>query len=182
MMEESFACNDEAVTTAALELACDKLSINPCEPVPETPEERTSLEELAKQAEVQGHASYTFMKGGDESFTNLKDGDDVDSDDENFEMEIAPGYYVPFRGSKEVWRAVNNGNYLECCCLECGTELFCIADAEHVVCPNECCRMVNPVFDRPSHVTTTPYGAGMGLKKEWVRSSQTQRLSYASSA
>lgn len=106
-------------------------------------ESRKTLEELATQAQNQG----------------------ASMNEETFEMEIAPGYYVPFRNANEVWQAVENGCTLECFCLECSIQLVCVADAEHVVCPD--CSMVNPVFDRPAG-TGTPYGAGMGLKKEWV--------------
>jgi hypothetical protein len=86
-------------------------------------------------------------------------------DDGNYEMELSPGYYVPFRGAKEVWKAVAVNNTLACTCFECGIELVSVPDCEHVVCPD--CRMVNPVFDHPAGVTN-PFGAGIGLKKEWV--------------
>jgi len=88
------------------------------------------------------------------------------TDNGTYEMEIAPGYYVPFRSANEVWQAVANRHILACICMECCVELVCVADCEHVVCPD--CSMVNPIFDRPEFVTTPIYGAGMGLKKEWI--------------
>ncbi|CAB9508717.1 expressed unknown protein [Seminavis robusta] len=97
-------------------------------------------------------------------------------DDENYEMEIAPGFYVPFRGANEVWRAVDNNSTLECICLECGVELVSVADCEHVVCPEENCRMVNPVFEHPPGVTQV-YGAGLGFKKDWLLQEKRRRRS-----
>jgi hypothetical protein len=94
-------------------------------------------------------------------------------DEGSYEMELSPGYYVPFRGGKEVWKAVDAGNALECFCLDCGIELVSVPDCEHVICPD--CRMVNPVFGYPAGITN-PFGAGIGLKKEWVTSKkQNQR-------
>ncbi|CAB9524682.1 expressed unknown protein [Seminavis robusta] len=89
--------------------------------------------------------------------------------DETYEMELAPGFYVPFRGANEVWDAIDSHTTLECTCLECSIQLVCVRDCEHVVCPD--CRMVNPVFEHPAGVTN-PFGAGMGLKKEWITSEQ----------
>lgn len=87
--------------------------------------------------------------------------------EEECELEIAPGHYVPFRGGKETWRAVGLGGnaiaQLEC--FECGAHLVCLADCEYTVCPD--CRVVNPTFaadDGPRK----PFGVGMGFKKEWI--------------
>lgn len=87
-------------------------------------------------------------------------------DDENYEIEISPGEYLPFRGSQETWRAVYSGHTMETTCLECGLQLVSVNDCQCVVCSD--CRMVNPVFEHPRGVTAV-HGAGLGLQKDWLQ-------------
>ena len=89
---------------------------------------------------------------------------DQTEDHANYEMEIAPGHYVQFRGAHEVREAMAQGCAADYTCFECGLNLVSVRDCEHVICPD--CHMVNPVFDVPDECI--PYGAGMGLKKEWI--------------
>jgi len=89
-------------------------------------------------------------------------------DDDEHEMEISPGHYVPFRGAKETWQAVATHCIVELQCFDCAAILVCINDCEFTVCPD--CRVVNPVFsDDP---VGKPFGVGMGFKKEWVLKKQ----------
>ena len=90
----------------------------------------------------------------------------ADQEEETYEMEIAPGQYLPFRGSKETWRAIDEGNFLETSCLECGLELVSVPDCQCVVCSD--CKMVNPIFEHPPGVQAT-HGVGMGFQKEWIQ-------------
>ena len=93
-----------------------------------------------------------------------------DYDDEEHEMEISPGVYVPFRGAKETWHAVATQTTHELVCFDCSTDLVCINDCEYTVCPD--CRVVNPVFS--DHPVGKPFGVGMGFRKEWVVQKQKQ--------
>ncbi|CAB9504470.1 expressed unknown protein [Seminavis robusta] len=86
--------------------------------------------------------------------------------DHTMEMEVAPGVYLPFRGPKETWRALDNGTALETACMDCSVVLISVPDCENVVCPD--CHMVNPIFDHAKG--TTPFGVGIGLKKDWATS------------
>ncbi|CAB9521974.1 expressed unknown protein [Seminavis robusta] len=97
--------------------------------------------------------------------------DDGAYDDEEHEMEISPGIYVPFRGAKETWQAVATHTTHELDCFDCGLALVCINDCEFTVCPD--CRVVNPVFCEDP--IGKPFGVGMGFKKDWVVKKQHLR-------
>lgn len=60
------------------------------------------------------------------------------------EIEIAPGEYMPLRGSVETMDAVNNGSATQVACLACGIELQCVPDADLVICPD--CRVLSPTI------------------------------------
>jgi hypothetical protein len=58
------------------------------------------------------------------------------------EVEIAPGFFSPFRGSKETLAAISRGHSINVDCFGCCTSLICIADAEYVLCP--VCKVICP--------------------------------------
>ena len=58
-------------------------------------------------------------------------------------IEIAPGITARLRGAKETLRCVENDFYLPAMCFCCNTDLFCIMDANYVLCPN--CKVVSPM-------------------------------------
>jgi hypothetical protein len=58
------------------------------------------------------------------------------------QVEIAPGFFSPLRGSKETWDAISRGHSTNVDCFGCCTSLLCIADAEYVLCPD--CKVVSP--------------------------------------
>ncbi|CAB9496920.1 expressed unknown protein [Seminavis robusta] len=142
--DRSFACDSQYPLGYDLEEDCMAQERAVTEVPKQQNEDYKTFEELTSQAPIKSQSCAV---------------------NETYEMEIAPDFYVPFRGAKEVWDALDNGSTLECTCLECFIQLVCVGDCEHVVCPD--CRMVNPVFEHPAGVTS-PFGAGMGFKKEWI--------------
>jgi hypothetical protein len=58
-------------------------------------------------------------------------------------MEIVPGQYVRLRGAEETWHAIRQDAYVPCICSGCGNTIFCMDDADYVLCP--ICREVSPV-------------------------------------
>ena len=62
---------------------------------------------------------------------------------ENSMMEVAPGVNVPLRGSTETWHAIKDGRVTVTTCCACQLELYCIEDAEFVICPD--CWVVSSV-------------------------------------
>jgi hypothetical protein len=63
----------------------------------------------------------------------------------NKTIEVAPGEYMKLRGSEETWRAVCNDFYMPCTCKVCTETIFCISDADFVLCPT--CRVVSLMAD-----------------------------------
>ena len=59
------------------------------------------------------------------------------------QIEIAPGLTARLRGAKETWEAVENDFYMPTQCFCCQTDLFCIMDANYVLCPS--CKVVSPL-------------------------------------
>jgi len=72
-------------------------------------------------------------------------------------IEVAPGQFLNLRGAQETWQAVNDDFFLPCSCVICDQTIFCIADADYVLCP--VCRVVNPV----DFGTETSGSGGVGL-------------------
>lgn len=58
-------------------------------------------------------------------------------------IEVAPGTHMLLRGAEETWEAVRRGFYCSTVCLSCSEVVFCIQDANSVICPK--CRVVSPV-------------------------------------
>jgi hypothetical protein len=83
------------------------------------------------------------------------------------EMEIAPGVFVPLRGSQETLDAMREGNCVNVHCFCCAAKLLCISDAEYVVCPD--CRVVSPV-DLAGKCDVG--GVGLGLLAESLQINQ----------
>lgn len=56
-------------------------------------------------------------------------------------VEISPGVDVRLRGADETWKAIENDFYMPAECMACCANLFCILDADYVLCPD--CRVVS---------------------------------------
>jgi len=59
-------------------------------------------------------------------------------------VEVAPGVHVRLRGADETWRSIESDFYMPTQCLPCGLTVFCIQDADFVICPD--CRVVSPMM------------------------------------
>jgi len=58
-------------------------------------------------------------------------------------VEIAPGLKTHLRGYEETKACVGRDFFLPCLCYSCTMNLFCIMDANYVICP--VCRVVSPL-------------------------------------
>ncbi|CAB9526766.1 expressed unknown protein (Partial), partial [Seminavis robusta] len=78
-------------------------------------------------------------------------------------IEVSPGVSMPFRGSEETWEAIALNRIVRTECLGCSIQLYCVEDAELVVCPD--CQTMSP-----AHKTEDPQakrtGLGLGFKEE----------------
>lgn len=58
-------------------------------------------------------------------------------------IEVSPGEHLRLRGAHETWQAVQVDFYMPCECMCCPLTLFCIQDADFVLCP--ACKVVSPM-------------------------------------
>jgi len=58
-------------------------------------------------------------------------------------LDIGGGVKARLRRTKETMQAVATGNFVPVTCMGCTTDLFCITDAEFLVCP--VCKIVSPM-------------------------------------
>jgi hypothetical protein len=76
-------------------------------------------------------------------------------------IEISPGVHVRLRGAAETWKAIENDYYMPAECICCESTLFCIQNADFVLCPD--CRVVS----RMESVSSRGMGGvGLGFKYE----------------
>jgi hypothetical protein len=76
-------------------------------------------------------------------------------------VEISPGVHVRLRGADETWRAIENDYYMPAQCICCESTIFCIQNADYVLCPD--CRVVSRMEGLSSHGIG---GVGLGFKYE----------------
>jgi hypothetical protein len=74
-------------------------------------------------------------------------------------IEIFPGVNVPLRGADETWKAIQNDYYMPAECICCKSTIFCIQNADYVLCPD--CRVVSRM-EGPS--SSGIGGVGLGFK------------------
>jgi hypothetical protein len=58
-------------------------------------------------------------------------------------LEVSPGLHLQLRGADETWRAIQNDFYMPSECICCNLAIFCIQDADFVLCPG--CKVVGPM-------------------------------------
>jgi hypothetical protein len=73
-------------------------------------------------------------------------------------VEISPGVHERLRGADETLNAVKLDFYMPTECFCCSLTIFCIQDAEYILCPD--CRVVSPV---PGDVGDGLNSGGVGL-------------------
>jgi hypothetical protein len=76
-------------------------------------------------------------------------------------IEISPGVHVRLRGADETWKAIANDFYMPTECICCESMIFCIQNADYVLCPD--CRVVSRMEDPSSRGVG---GVGLGFKYE----------------
>jgi hypothetical protein len=76
-------------------------------------------------------------------------------------IEISPGVHVLLRGADETWKAIENDYYMPAECVCCESTIFCIQNADYVLCPD--CRVVSRMEGISSHGIG---GVGLGFKYE----------------
>jgi hypothetical protein len=76
-------------------------------------------------------------------------------------IEISPGVHVRLRGADETWKAIEQDYYMPAECLCCQATIFCIQNADFVLCPD--CRVVSRMEGSSSQGMG---GVGLGFKYE----------------
>jgi hypothetical protein len=76
-------------------------------------------------------------------------------------LEISPGVHARLRGADETWKAIKNDYYMPAECICCESTIFCIQDADYVLCPD--CRVVSRMEGLSSRGMG---GVGLGFKYE----------------
>jgi hypothetical protein len=76
-------------------------------------------------------------------------------------LEISPGVHARLRGADETWNAIENDYYMPAECICCESTIFCIQDADYVLCPD--CRVVSRMEGLSSRGMG---GVGLGFKYE----------------
>jgi hypothetical protein len=76
-------------------------------------------------------------------------------------VEISPGIHVRLRGADETWNAIENDFYIPAECICCESMIFCIQNADYVLCPD--CRVVSRMEDASSSGIG---GVGLGFTYE----------------
>jgi hypothetical protein len=79
------------------------------------------------------------------------------------EVEVAPGEFMPLRGSDETLEAIEMGYARIVTCFACSASLACVPDCELVICPD--CRVISPICSseqederKVAHHNDNPYG------------------------
>mmetsp|Transcript_27320 Transcript_27320/g.31187 ORF Transcript_27320/g.31187 Transcript_27320/m.31187 type:complete len:241 (+) Transcript_27320:87-809(+) len=121
-----------------------------------------------------------------ESLTTVSDFPSSDEDvsdygpeDEDVLMvEVAPGVEVQLRGSSETRSSIKKWQIAQVTCLECCVQLYCIDDAEYVLCPM--CRCVSPLALLCSNFNAEiAYGVGLGFQSCPKSNKRTSRKDHS---
>jgi len=95
-----------------------------------------SFEEASLDA--QSSPAYHMDRCSDEERVN-------ENPSQKIQIEVAPGLFMPLRGSDETMDAIESGRARMVICFACNAKLSCVPDCELVICPD--CRVVSPVED-----------------------------------
>jgi hypothetical protein len=91
-------------------------------------------------------------------------------------VEISPGVHEPLRGADETVRAVRQDYYVPISCFGCSNDIFCIADAKYVICPE--CRVVSPIDEGAlDGQALKQHGLGLGFSCASLFQMQSEILS-----
>jgi len=117
-------------------------------------------------------ASFTTVSDFPSSDEDLSDYDPEDED--VLMVEVAPGVEAQLRGSSETRSLIKKWQIAQVTCLECCVQLYCIDDAEFVLCP--LCRCVSPLAILYINFNAEmAYGVGLGFQPCRKSSKKTTR-------
>jgi len=93
-------------------------------------------------------------------------------------IEVSRGICLRLRGADETWKAIAVDFYMPCGCLSCLLTIFCIQDADYVLCP--VCRVVSPMEGATTSESDGGVGLGftMGDLAKWQGEIQKNRYMY----
>jgi len=89
-------------------------------------------------------------------------------------IEIFPGTHVRLRGADETWSAIRSDFYMPAVCLDCDVTVFCIEDAEFILCPH--CRVISPLENSVLSKPVGEGGVGLGFTFEQLSRWQEEIL------
>lgn len=87
-------------------------------------------------------------------------------------IEVAPGVHLQLRGAAETLRAIEDDFYIPAECSCCNMTLFCIQNADLVLCPD--CRVVSPVVVDSIRSSNEGQSVGLGFTMEDLMQCQTE--------
>ena len=123
----------------------------------------------------------TYNMGHYNDAENLNDLHSPPSSTENpskqIEIEVAPGLYMPLRGSDETIDAIESGRACIVRCFACNSKLSCVPDCELVICPD--CRVLSPVQDEDEDLHRSMPNMGSG---NWSDDDQTPGYNMSSAS
>jgi hypothetical protein len=89
-------------------------------------------------------------------------------------IEVAPGIFTRLRGAEETKMAIVDDFFMPCECPCCSQTIFCIQDADFVLCPD--CRVIHPMEGGAGD--SGAGGVGLGFKMETLMSYQQQIMCH----
>ncbi|CAB9512512.1 expressed unknown protein [Seminavis robusta] len=88
-------------------------------------------------------------------------------------IEVGPGSYAPYYGASHTLDALHKNEHQITKCISCQCFLACVWGIQYVICPS--CHVVSMVDygNRRSSLEFEPYGAGIGLRRDARRVSNS---------
>lgn len=88
-------------------------------------------------------------------------------------IEVAPGFFVPLRGAQETMAYIQQDRYTTASCFACTYEMFCIDNAEFILCP--LCKTVGPLLIESDDIAQDRReGVGLGFTIEHLQKCQSE--------
>jgi hypothetical protein len=152
-------------------------------------EEKVDCPVKASNTSVKEEGSFSSFTDSDDasslsldSLSVLEDDDDDDVEEEDSSLpprttiQILPGLHLPFRGSEETKKAIENHCITSMHCTCCEQILYCSQDVTHVLCSE--CQVVSPVYSVERHRPAV----GVGWNEEKFSSHLDQQWHCCSSS
>ena len=89
-------------------------------------------------------------------------------------IDLAPGIKTRLRSAKDTIAAIHNGFHTSLACFGCSLKIYCIADAQYVICP--VCRIISPLPDVPFQGERLEReGLGIGFDDDDLKQIQAEK-------